>query len=261
MEHPNSHVAELQTLPAPSVAKRVLRRVAPVSLRYRVRTRLLETPLIAEALLAADPIMRVRHRVTRQTRIVIDGFPRSANSYARAAFEYDNGIDGVVSHVHSFRSLQLGVRYAVPTLALIRDPRPVVASAYQYDRDVPPIVGIRNWIRFYEHVLPLTDRLIVGVFEQVTADFGDVVERLNSRYGTSFVPYKRTPESEAAVLAEIDEWTRAMVDPDQQEQAYSRPNEKRRTADEVLAELDPRATRLLARASALYDEVVAAAAR
>lgn len=257
--HPHSHADELQTLPGPSAAKRIVRRLAPVSTRYRVRTRLLETPVVSEFFVAIDPTMRTHHRVTRATRIVIDGFPRSANSYARAAFEYANGTAGVCSHLHTARSIELGVKHGVPTVVLVRHPRPVIASSMQYSDGVPAIDGIRSWLRLHQRVLPLADRVVIGLFDDVVSDFGGVIDRVNARFGTSFQRYERTAESDAAVFAEIDGWTRAMVEPDRQEQAYSRPNEKRRTADEVLADLDPRATRLLARASALYDEVVAAA--
>jgi hypothetical protein len=220
---------------------------------------MLETPVVSEAFVAFDPTMRERHRFTRHTRIVIDGFGRSANSYARAAFEYTNGTHGICSHIHSHRAIQLGVRHHVPVIVLIREPGAAIASALQYTPEIVPIHAVAAWVRYYRHVLPLIDEVVVGHFPDVIEDFAAVIDRVNARFGTDFVRYEKTDESEVAVRENVDTWTRALVPAERQEWAFARPTPSRRPAAEILARFDARARSELDRAKAVYDQVLAAA--
>lgn len=236
-----------------------MRAAVPTDLRYRLRTRILETPLLSEAFVAIDPAMEQRSRITRDTRIVIDGFGRSANSYARAAFEYSNGNERICSHVHSARAIELGVKYGLPVVALIREPGPAIASALQYTPEIAPLHAVRSWVRYYRHVLPLADHAVIAHFPDVIDDFGGVIDRVNSRFGTSFARYVKTPAAEEAVRQNVDAWTRALVPPERQEWAFARPTPSRRPAADILAEFDAKARRELDRAQVTYEEVLASA--
>src|SRR6185312_14273112 len=50
--------------------------------------------------------------------------------------------------------------------------------------------------RFHEAVLPHRDACQVALFQDVTTDFGRVVEALNAKFGTGYVPFAHTPEIE-----------------------------------------------------------------
>jgi hypothetical protein len=54
-------------------------------------------------------------------------------------------------------------------------------------------VALMGYIWFYWTCLDVKDKLIVASFNEVTSDMGTVVERVNSRYGTGFVPFDHTP--------------------------------------------------------------------
>src|SRR3954464_10179246 len=172
--------------------RRLVRHTVPGAARVRFRAALLNSPILFRPFCAIDPKLRDR-RVTPQTDLVIEGFPRSANTYARVAFEHANGRGWrVSSHLHSPQSIVTAVRIGLPTILLIRQPDEVLASARHLHSSIRAIDVVTDYVRFYERVLPFVDRVVVADFGEVTEDFGGVLTRCNASFGTSFNPY--TPD-------------------------------------------------------------------
>jgi len=236
--------------------RRALRRTIPYELRVRARRFITETPGVSELFVRLDPRM-VYTRVTAETRLVIDGFPRSANSYAHVAFLYANGTDfPLCSHRHSHQSIRSGVKRGLPTIVLIREPGPAIASTLQHTPDTRPATAIDLYRTFYEGVLPVLDRVLVVTFEAATGEFGDVIRRCNAKFGTDFVPYERTEEAEAAVARMIERTTAFAFGSDGHEQRVPRPSAHRAPADEIIAQLAPEERRSLDELDALYRHLV-----
>src|SRR5829696_4547596 len=86
-------------------ARRMARGALPGSARYRLYWRMLDTPILSEAYISSRG--RLRHRrLTKQTRIVIEGYPSSGNSFSRQAFLQANPDirpGDVNSHTHASR--------------------------------------------------------------------------------------------------------------------------------------------------------------
>jgi hypothetical protein len=86
---------------------------------------------------------------------VIDGFPRSGNSYARSAFLYANGAEIPIStHRHSPHSIESGIRRGIPVIVILRPPRAAIASFLQYAPRVRVERAITIYQTFYAAVLP-----------------------------------------------------------------------------------------------------------
>lgn len=236
--------------------KRLLRRMVPEQARVRIWTGLASTPGVAEIYAILDPAARAL-RVTRRTDLVIDGCPRSGNTYAVAAFQHVNDPAHVAlsHHFHSVRQIQRAVRIGVPAIVLIRNPRDVLGSLVQFSSAHQPSGVLTGYANYYGRVLPLVDRVVVADFEEVIADFGAVIERCNARFGTSFRPYARTPDGERAVTREIERIA-AVHSPESFEAKVSRPSAERKDADLIVARLTPSDQALLTRARALYDEIL-----
>ena len=198
--------------------------------------------------------------VQPDTRLVIEGSPRCGNTYAVAAFRVANGTLGVTNgtgglahHTHApanvFRALRLGV----PTLVLIREPEAAALSHAIYTPGHTVEDALRDYIAFYRTVLPRRDEVVVAGFEQLTSDFGEVIEAVNERFGTAFRRYDPTPQNEARARQILDRWARdeqGNVD----ENAVARPSDRRRARIEALRPKmqEPRARKLLADARDLY---------
>lgn len=195
---------------------------------------------------------RIRERaVTSETELVLDGFPRSANTYALAAVRCSNGADLRVSHhLHSAGNILSGVRRGIPVVVLVRNPADAVAS-FMDKQGVSADFGLRRYAAFYEKLEPHASGFVVADFAQVTTDFGEVLRSVNRRFGVELAEYRPTPENEAWCEQFVRERQVAHLGaPDPEQLAL--PTDQRRSGREVrLAEVSARGS-LLRRAEAVY---------
>jgi hypothetical protein len=237
----------------------LIRRTISPAVRLRTHLFLLDTPVVSEIFCALDPAMHTG-RVSKRTQLVMDGYPRSGNSYARATFQYANGYELPIStHAHSHRMPELGAKRGIPTIVLIRDPRDCIASGRHFEPTVAVATQIAAYRRYYEPVFGFLDKVMIVSFAQVTSDMGAVIERCNARFGTSFVSYVSTPESEEAVVAMIDEATEIFAPEGRFDAMVSRPSAVRQDKSKLLADLSEKDTADLAELGRLYEKLLAAA--
>jgi hypothetical protein len=160
-------------------------------------------------------VARLRHgdRVLGpDTDLVIEGFPRSANTFAVTAFQLAQTRPvHVAHHLHSSGHVIAASSRGVPTLLIVRTPRDAVVSSVLRKPALDLAAVARRYATFHEPLTPLVGRIEVAGFEQVTSSFGAVIDRLNRRYGTGFEPFDDSPEATAAVFARIDELSRSRV--------------------------------------------------
>jgi len=237
-----------------SPARRVLHALMPSGARRSLWLKLSRAGRLADAHMFLDPRIRPR-RVTKKTELVIDGVARSSNSYSSAVLVYLHGEDmRFAHHLHTPRAIQRGVALGRPTIVLIREPRAVIASLMQYD-PAPVSFLVDSYLGYYERVEPLLDDVVLADFSEVIEDFGAVIARCNDKFGTDFTVYQRTDEDESAVRRLIDMYSAQAIKPEEFEMKVSRPSDKRKSAEEMLAGLGPEDQASLARAEALYARI------
>jgi len=140
----------------------------------------------------------LRHTVvSRKTDLLIEGYPRSGNTFARNAFLLAcDGRFSVTSHLHLISSVRKAMRLNKPILILIRRPVDAVCSFLVYKGEHFPVEqALSEYIDFYRYVLEHRDSMVVASFDEVTASFGQVVERVNLRFKTAFPLFEHTPEN------------------------------------------------------------------
>lgn len=193
------------------------------------------------------------------TAIVIEGFLRSGNTFSVAAFEIANGPAlHVGRHLHGAPHVLRAARMGLPTVVLVRQPRDAVLS-YLVRRDtLTPHDALLEYLDFYRTTWPVRDHFVVGLFDQVTKDFGAVVDAVNDRFGTSFARYEPTPENEAKAFALVEEMNRLESGGEVVETHVGRPSaERARRKEELRGLLDrPRTAAALREAETLYQRYV-----
>lgn len=231
-----------------SLDRRLLR------VRYHTRTALSAHPGVFL------PFVRYRHgrgdtRVVRPgTELVIDGFQRSANTFAVVAFELAQRRPVVIAHhVHAAAQIHEAVKLHVPTILLIRTPDACALSNLIRKPHLTPKLILTSWIRFYESLLPVRDRVVTGRFGAVTVEYGAVIRRVNRAFGTDFREFEHNDANVARCFDVIDRGNRerngSVV-----ESAVARPSQGRERAKEILlGELEaPSLEGLRASALAVY---------
>jgi hypothetical protein len=173
--------------------------------KYHVMTTLARHPA------TAMPLARLRREgelVDDDTDLVIESYPRSASSFALAAFNLAQRptVLRVAHQTHAAGHVIAAVRLGIPALVLIREPEDVTVSNMIRHPSRTATDLLRGYLRFYEPLLPHRDRFVVGTFEEVTGGRMDiVVRRINRRFGTSFLEFEATEANVAMCLREIDE--------------------------------------------------------
>lgn len=189
-----------------------------MKLPFRLKIILDRQPALYLALLR---LQRRRHWsrqwvVEPDTEIVIEGFPRSGNSFALSAFRHSNpSVSRIATHVHMPAQILMAARYHIPTIVLLREPLAAVCSMIALstqigDRPTVDSDTTRSDIHrlldfyslFYRRVYAVRSSILFAPFTQVTEDFGRVIAAINARYATNFAEFRHDA---AAVEAIFDE--------------------------------------------------------
>ncbi len=196
--------------------------------------------------------------VDRKTQIVIEGFPRSGNTFSVVAFEQAQRESvRVAHHLHMPAQVIRAARWGIPILLLARKPTDAALSWVVREPWVPIRQALRHYISFYEKAAEYRDSLVVGFFEEVTRDYGTVLERVNAKFGTGFSSFVHSEDNVRCVFDRIEEMHRAKRGGRLDEKVIAHPSAvKARLKDALKKELEaPEVRKLTARAEAVYDSL------
>ena len=209
-------------------------------------------------------LLRTRKDLTRAVtpdkQVVIEGFPRSGNSFARRAFIMAQGenfdVARIAHHLHVPAQVIRAARWRIPTLVLLRRPKDAVLSLVIRD-PISVDQALRYYISFYESAEKYRDAYVLGLFEEVTEDFGRVIGRLNDKFGTTFSLFRHDEENVSKLFAGMESQAKKKYGETLWERKVQRPAAVReRIKDEIVYDLENRKRkRLIARAEAVYDRL------
>lgn len=197
--------------------------------------------------------------VGKDTQIVIEGYPRSANTMAVAAFELaQHGPVKIAHHVHGPAQVLWAVKHQIPAIVLIRNPRDAVASLVVRYPGLSLKWALKNYINFYEAIEPVKRHCVIAEFDRVVSRFGDLIAAVNDRYATNFVKFVVSDANMSSCFSRIDELDK--MDRGSQhatDTTVARPNDSRdKLTEQVKQELASVHLRdYLARANHVYERI------
>lgn len=198
-----------------------------------------------------------RNLVNKDTHIVIEGFPRSANTFSVNAFKYAQQRPcNIAHHFHAAAQILLAVRWGIPAITLIRDPREAITSIYVYDSSYSIKSYLRSYISFYTTLVPYKHAFITAPFHEVINDFGAIIVRVNRKYDTRFTPFVSSKENVSKIFAMVDD---DALKAKQGPLRLARPHDLRnKLKDEAAKQLSiPKLKNLLEDATILYHDFTA----
>lgn len=146
-----------------------------------------------------------RRVLRRGDDAVIEGYPRSANTFANYAFVHAQGRPMKVgNHFHSPAQIHLAKMYRIPALVVVREPYSAALSMMVFMPGMSAANALTRYIAFHKSIIGISDAFVVAPFEEVTTNFGRSIERLNNHFGSSFIPFSGRPEEVEAVKARIE---------------------------------------------------------
>lgn len=228
-------------------------------LRRRLRNQLAEADRLY---LPLARLARPAHAVGPDTQLVVEGFPRSANSWIEGCVREAWPGLRVAQHLHAAASLRAAARRGLPAMLLLRAPDAAVASLLLREPAVyDPSLGFEEYVRFHAGLTGAVDRLLVVPFEAATGPFPAVAQALVARFALDWPAPAWDAAREAGAWAHVDRLTRDRVgrahvsySPAQDEAARARRRRRAEAATMAvaLAARTPRVAALQAQARDLH---------
>ena len=196
--------------------------------------------------------------VDRTTQFVIEGFPRSGNTFAVVAFEQAQRENlRTAHHLHAPAQVMLAARWRIPALVLVRKPTDAVLSWTIREPWVSVRQALSYYVYFHQKITEYRHAFVLGLFEEVIRDYGAVLERVNAKFGTRFSPFEHSEDNISSVFVQIERMHRAR-DGRLDETRIARPlARKAELKDGLRRELEhPESRKLTTYAEAVYNALV-----
>ncbi|HUC26742.1 MAG TPA: hypothetical protein VMA73_28925 [Streptosporangiaceae bacterium] len=199
--------------------------------------------------------------VSRTTEIVIEGYPRSGNTFVVVAFRLAQGRQiEIAHHLHAAAQIKRAAHLDVPAIVLIRAPSEAILSVVVRDPYASMRWALRSYIRFYSTVVPYLEKTVVAPFATVTSDLASIIRKVNTRYGTAFNEFVPTEDALNSVQQTVERMGRSdsMRTGWDYHLGVARPSEQRRRAKEARRTeyLDERNKPLRFSAESIYERVM-----
>jgi hypothetical protein len=127
--------------------------------------------------------------------LIIEGFPRSANSYSTRLIQHLEPRFLIGNHLHSFTHINYGIKNSIPTIVLIRNPHDAIISLTALDiinnyndskREFLEENSLRwmikSYIKFYEPLKKSLNKVVVLKFEEITTNPVNAIKKINNRF-------------------------------------------------------------------------------
>ncbi len=199
-------------------------------------------------------VLRLRNRyrdivVSKKTIIVVEGFPRSANTFAFHIFRKSllkmniDSLGKIGHHIHTTAQIKTALKKKIPILVIIRSPEEAIASYIlkRYGtnsvKNIEKIIDIDlyYWIYFYSMIYKLRKHLVISDFGEVISKYDKTIEKINERFDKKFAVIKPTEKISNEILDNIKKLNLPKVNFN--EKLLAVPSDKKHYEAEILMEL------------------------
>jgi len=225
-----------------------------LSLFQAVKRFIRRHPFLYFSLVGYKPSVK-RLRARRDSELVVEAYPRSANTTSMYSLYYSQRDLKVGHHLHVPAHVKYAVFHGIPCLVIIREPLDCVASLMVMRNGGDPVSLLKDYIDFAMIVRGLMGGLILVSFKEVVSEgMGTAIERLNLKFGKTFQKPTSSPEEKRWVEAQVRKWNR---DHGGDEEKLSIPStEKKSKAIKMKERIQIEATGVLAVADELYHTLI-----
>ena len=120
--------------------------------------------------------------VNKNTQLVLEGFPRCANTFSYVILKDVHPNLNIAHHLHLPVQIIIGVKRKIPVVVLIRDPKDAILSLLLRNSSIILDDAIKSYVSFYKIALRFRDDIIVADFNDVIVDFNIIIKKINLKY-------------------------------------------------------------------------------
>ena len=144
--------------------------------------------------------------VGKNIGLVIEGFPRSGNTFSVIAFQsVQNDKINIAHHLHAQAQVLRAVELNLPVCVLIRQPIDAIASLLVREPYLQLATTLEGYVEFYSDIIAVSDKLLIVTFDEVITDFGKVTERINKKFDKQYQCFEHTPNNVEEIFKIINE--------------------------------------------------------
>ena len=116
-----------------------------------------------------------KYLVSERTDAVVEGFPRSGNTWLTEFIRYKTDLT-IASHIHYPFMVRDGIKYNIPVYLVVRHPLESISSLLVRDRSYTVEAAVYYYQAFHKDILKYIHKIRVISFEKVTQEL-DVLWR------------------------------------------------------------------------------------
>ena len=199
--------------------------------------------------------------VTRKSDLVIEGYPRSGNTFVEVAFAQaqEPAHPVIATHLHLPAHISRAVRLKKPCLVIIREPLEAIASLLTYyNGNYPAKQAIMEYIDFYTIAHSHHKDIELITFEEAHKNVGNVMHKLNEHFKCNFNLFNHTDENVQKCFAIIEQRaTKKYGTSSNTTLRAARPTKERTLLKNCMRKelLKAKHARLIKQASSIYEEL------
>jgi hypothetical protein len=144
--------------------------------------------------------------LNEESEIVIEGFPRSANTFSVVAFRFAQKRKiNIAHHLHVESQVIEGVKKGLPVVVLIRNPDEAMKSLMVREPKMKAEYGFKRYCEFYSSVKKLRSKVVIAEFKEITNNYSKIIENVNAKFNVEYIPYESNRYNDESVYKMIDE--------------------------------------------------------
>lgn len=173
--------------------------------------------------------------VDKDTELLIDGFPRSANTFAYAFIELTQPVKKIAHHVHLPVQFSRSIRFSTPAVFLIRNPVDAAISMSIRRPTYFPYLIFLYYFLFHKRISKIINSLLIVKFEEVISDPNSIIRKLRNSQYSGFIEVEFTQNLKEMINKRVDELDMINRNDSQiKNSTVARPTEYRKNAGEKI---------------------------
>ena len=194
--------------------------------------------------------------VNKNTQLVLEGFPRCANTFSYVILKDVHPNLNIAHHLHLPVQIIIGVKRKIPVVVLIRDPKDAILSLLLRNSSIILDDAIKSYVSFYKIALRFRDDIIEADFNDVIVDFNIIIKKINLKYNINLPAFDNSVKNKEkckSIVKEMDKKDTGLLEVNTYSVAL--PTEDKNNSKLELLEKYDDLDRKLLKAKILYDKL------